>query len=428
MGDWIDDPETTQRILWLHGPAGVGKSAIAQSVAHSYRREKVAATFFFFRSDSGRNDGNRLFPTLAWQLAKVIPGTRDFIAHILKDDYDIPRKAIEVQFEELIVKPLQAMIKLMPQGQVPTGVVIVDGLDECSEDKLQRRFLNIIGNAVEDRRFPLRFLISSRPEALIQDAFRPFLSTTLRIDLADLDGWYQDVKQYLEEEFARIASEQHLDPSAWPGDLIIGDLVSKSSSQFVYASTIIKFVGDEYNSATSQLDIIMGLKASDGESPFADLDMLYMEILIRQHHQTFLKDFLTLLVARSSISTNEDDTLARDDALLLDISEHELHRKMRGMHSVLKVKPHIDIHHQSFLDFLQEPSRSHQYYISNQAGMKRYLELITSALVRYASKLMKDPDYHETEHFSPAFGPALKYYPCKIELPLQDWDETLRPL
>src|SRR6201995_6119020 len=54
MRNWIDDLESTQPILWLHGPAGVGKSAIAQTIARSYRREKVAATFFFFRSDARR--------------------------------------------------------------------------------------------------------------------------------------------------------------------------------------------------------------------------------------------------------------------------------------------------------------------------------------------------------------------------------------
>ena len=198
------------------------------------------------------------------------------------------------------------------------------------------------------------------------------------------------MEKYLKDEFSRIASKQQLDPSAWPGGRIIDDLVSKSSGQFVYASTIIKFVGDEYNSATSQLDIVMGLKSSDGESPFAELDVLYMEILIRQHHQKFLKDILAVLVARSAIVSDED--LGKDDALLLDISKHELRRKLRGMHSVLKFEPYIDIHHLSFLDFLQGPSRSHQYHIGKQGGAKRYLELITSALVRYASKLMKDPD------------------------------------
>src|ERR1700760_3497017 len=68
MHNWIDNPNTPERIFWLHGPAGVGKSAIAQTISYSYGHEEVAAMFFFFRSDPTHNNGNRLFPTLAWQL------------------------------------------------------------------------------------------------------------------------------------------------------------------------------------------------------------------------------------------------------------------------------------------------------------------------------------------------------------------------
>ncbi|KAM6499437.1 hypothetical protein JOM56_004945, partial [Amanita muscaria] len=78
---WIDNPNQTDRIFWLYGPVGAGKSAIAQTIAHGYKQGEVAATFFFYRSDSGRNDGNRLFPTIAWQLAFSIPAVKDLIVH-----------------------------------------------------------------------------------------------------------------------------------------------------------------------------------------------------------------------------------------------------------------------------------------------------------------------------------------------------------
>jgi hypothetical protein len=80
---WFDDP-SSERIFWLHGPIGVGKSAIAQTVAHTTDgRDKVAATFFFSRSDPSRNDGCRLFATLAWQLAISIPAIQHHISHAL---------------------------------------------------------------------------------------------------------------------------------------------------------------------------------------------------------------------------------------------------------------------------------------------------------------------------------------------------------
>ncbi|KAF8347570.1 hypothetical protein F5887DRAFT_35858 [Amanita rubescens] len=47
ISDWIDDSYPRQRIMWLNGPAGAGKSAIAQTVAERYKDSRLAASFFF---------------------------------------------------------------------------------------------------------------------------------------------------------------------------------------------------------------------------------------------------------------------------------------------------------------------------------------------------------------------------------------------
>ncbi|KAM6497642.1 hypothetical protein JOM56_005590 [Amanita muscaria] len=363
---WFDTPSANERILWLHGPVGVGKSAIAQTVARSCARETLAGTFFFYRSDPGRNDGNRLCTTLAWQFAFSVPATKDELIRSLIERPDIPMKEVEMQFEELIVKPFLALKTAESGDHLSVPVVIIDGIDECSDESLQRRFLKIIGNAVKDNRVPLRFLICSRPEAHIQDVIDIFQSFTLPLDLAELDDANQDIEKYLRDEFSRIATEQSLDP-AWPGEQISQEFVTKASGQFGYASTLIKRLGDEYSSAETQLDIIRGLKPSSTISPFAELDELYKEILSRQRDPVFLKDFLSLLIGRDgmNVKTFHEDSL-------MNVPEKELHRKLRGMHSLLKLEPRIDVHHRSFLDFLQDPSRSGQYYISKQAIVSRF--------------------------------------------------------
>ncbi|KAM6497640.1 hypothetical protein JOM56_005588 [Amanita muscaria] len=419
--DWIDTPGAKERILWLYGPVGVGKSAIAQTIARSCAQEALAATFFFHRSDPGRNDGNRLCTTLAWQIAFSIPATRNALIHCLFERPDIPMKEIETQFEELIVKPLLGL--KMSGVQLSAPVVIIDGVDECSDDNLQRRFLKIIGNAVKDDRVPLRFLICSRPEARIQEVIDIFQSLTLPLDLAELDDANQDIEKYLRAELSRIATEQDLDPT-WPGEQIVQDFLSNASGQFGYASVVIRRLGDEYSSAETQLDIIRGLKPSSTISPFAELDGLYKEILGQQRDPVFLKDFLSLFIGRNGIKV---DDLHRDDAMLLNVSEKELHRKLRGMLSLFKLKPYIDVHHRSFLDFLQDASRSGQYHISKQAGTRRYLDFIAGSLVRYASSVMERHDSHKT-HFSPQFHHLASSYPAKIELPVEDWQEALQPL
>ncbi|EEB94165.1 hypothetical protein MPER_07068, partial [Moniliophthora perniciosa FA553] len=68
----------SDRILWLYGPAGAGKSAIAQTVAETAREENIlVASFFFSRADSKRNNPKYIFLSIAYQLAHSIPELRE---------------------------------------------------------------------------------------------------------------------------------------------------------------------------------------------------------------------------------------------------------------------------------------------------------------------------------------------------------------
>ncbi|KAM6493221.1 hypothetical protein JOM56_011355 [Amanita muscaria] len=424
LRDWFDNPNATDGICWLHGPAGAGKSAIAQSIAHEYKERGVAATFVFYRSDAERNNGNRLFPTLAWQLAFSIPAIKDFIVHALDNTPHLPRKDVETQFEQLVAHPFQQTNSIASQLSQPAPVIIIDGLDECSNEQLQRRILAVIGNAVKDNHVPLHFLICSRQEALIEDVFDQFKDFTLRIDLATLDDSNHDIEKYLVDQFSGIATKRSLAP-AWPGPEIIEEFVFKSSGNFIFAVTVMRYVSDEDCDPEEQLDIVRNLKPHGEASPFALLDELYLEILKQQRDQDFLKTFLALLVGRSSINA---DALHEDDATLMNVSEKNLHMKLRRMRSLLKFGPFIDVHHKSFLDFLQDPSRSGEYHVSEQGGQKRYLELIVDCVIRHVSMTIRQPNGHEKCCSTTRFRNIVKGYPPMIVLSLEDWQETLKPL
>ncbi|KIL62508.1 hypothetical protein M378DRAFT_55148, partial [Amanita muscaria Koide BX008] len=242
MKDWINDPSSTERIFWVHGPAGAGKSAIAQTIAQSCGRQKVPATFFFFKSDASRNDGTVLFPTLAYQLAFSIPAIKDHIAQSLHERPDLPTKSVETQFEHLIALPFRSLREAASAQLSPLApVIIIDGVDECADERLQQRFLTIIGNIVKDRSFPFRFLICSRPEAHIEDTLNKFKALVLPIDLAKLDDANRDIEKYLVEQFSSIASNRGLDPT-WPGENVIEKIVYKSSGNFILASVVITVV------------------------------------------------------------------------------------------------------------------------------------------------------------------------------------------
>ncbi|KAJ7899378.1 hypothetical protein B0H13DRAFT_1466205, partial [Mycena leptocephala] len=67
-------------IVWLHGPAGAGKSAIAQSLCQKLEEEgRLGASFFFKRGHQSRGHAKRFIATIAYQLALHLP---DFNHHI----------------------------------------------------------------------------------------------------------------------------------------------------------------------------------------------------------------------------------------------------------------------------------------------------------------------------------------------------------
>ncbi|KAF9072133.1 hypothetical protein BDP27DRAFT_1418274 [Rhodocollybia butyracea] len=66
----------------------------------------------------------------------------------------------------------------------------------------------------------------------------------------------------------------------FPGNHIIQQLVQRACGQFIYAATILKYVGDYHALPTEQLEIILNVNVPENfDSPYPDLDMLYMLIL-----------------------------------------------------------------------------------------------------------------------------------------------------
>jgi hypothetical protein len=82
---WVKEcPENGGRlVLWMYGPAGAGKSAIAQSIAELCEAF-LAASFFFSRTASGRNDNSRFIATIVWQLIRAIPEISEIVLSALE--------------------------------------------------------------------------------------------------------------------------------------------------------------------------------------------------------------------------------------------------------------------------------------------------------------------------------------------------------
>ena len=359
--NWVNDPHARQPIIWLNGPAGSGKTTIAQTIAARCSGDQLVASFFFLRNSDDRGTATRLFTTLAWQLAQNIAELLSYIESVIKKEPFFFTKSLDIQFDRLIVEQLQELLRDKPDYRPQKSLIIIDGVDECAPDRDQTLFLRLIGDALSKTHIPLRFLICSRPEAHIQEAFESEAMTgiTYEVSLNDQFNPNDDIRRYLEGEFARVR-EEHKDsklPPGWPPCRAIEQLVSKSSGQFIYASTVVKFVDVTYDNPRKRLDIVLDIHPVNSASPFAELDQLYTRILSQQPNLRLLRDLFTLIIA---LRNPKIKFVCRR----LRIEEEELERELLKLRPLVGIShPDITVYHISLHDFLLDKKRAGKYFI-----------------------------------------------------------------
>ncbi|KAJ7193197.1 hypothetical protein B0H12DRAFT_730246 [Mycena haematopus] len=263
-----DDSRQHHRILWLYGPAGAGKSAIAQSLCEKLQAEgRLAANFFFKRGSASRGDASRLFATIAYQLADV-SNLDAVISQNLYHDPAIVNKSFSEQLAKLTIEPCRLANPATPP------IIIIDALDECQGQEVQDELLRSFANCTLQNPLPFYLLIASRPEPHIRETFEETPLTGRHRPL-NVNQSFEDVRTYLTAEFVRIRADHRQTmftvPSPWPTPEVINHLVEESSGYFMYASTVIRFIDDKYHRPSERLDIIMGLAEPLSGLPFAAL-------------------------------------------------------------------------------------------------------------------------------------------------------------
>ncbi|KAJ7473196.1 hypothetical protein FB451DRAFT_1089068, partial [Mycena latifolia] len=258
LKSWSIDTNPQSAILWLHGSAGMGKSAIAQMFSGDCQAGGcLGASFFFKRGHPRRGTWHGLYTTLAYQLATSIPELLLPVQQAVDADKLVVGRAMAVQYHKLFLEPF----KHVPSLQfVP--VIILDGLDECADHRVQQQILRLFIDAVRDHHLPIRLLIVSRPEPHIREILEAEAFAICRHFVLSSDqSAYDDIQTYLRDEFSRIYTEYmgrgiNLGP-VWPASEEVNRLVNKSSGIFIYATTVIRFIDDEYSHPVDRLTSVL---------------------------------------------------------------------------------------------------------------------------------------------------------------------------
>ncbi|KAK7030234.1 hypothetical protein VNI00_014251 [Paramarasmius palmivorus] len=415
LEDWIVDRSTNKRAYWIQGRAGVGKSAITQNLSEKYARPlagethpRLAASFFFSRSDATRDKLDPFVATIVYQFLRSEPLREvlgSSIIEAIRSDPKIFKATSETQFQKLILEPC-SKVEQEVWNTLP-NVVVIDGIDECVLIPSQERLIAMICEALSAGR--LMFVIASRPEPRICRAFDhvSFTSFLRRLTVGDSDESTQDIATYFHQRFARLQDThhalRHLDIS-WPGEDVVWRLVGRACGQFIFAITVMKYLESDDDDPADRLEDILRIRADDlPESPYPDLDLLYHQILTTCPHWGELRKVLCLIVTIPNVELGPDKILINESlamrlqdlhcsieciAALLLFKPGKVRSLLIKLHAVLEVpdddKGEIRIPHATFSEFLLDPRRSTDHHVERYTKSE-YYDLVAQAFLRAIS-------------------------------------------
>lgn len=269
--------------MWLRGPAGVGKTTLAQSIAETlFGSGDLGASFFWSGTAPNRpSSTNRFVPTIVLQFCKVIPGLTEHVGSALKRDPDLLDRTLAEQMDRLVVEPLNLILS---SNNPPPGcywLLLLDGLDECTGAQSHDKIVTILAQTLKRLSFPLRIIVFSRNEYEIRESIdRHFVESKSELKILELDDNTPQAREDVEKLItARLLAIKSRHPAArtlqskgWPTAEDRTALVEKVAGLFVYADVTLKYIESPKFDPPTRLRKVL-------EFPFSGLDTMYALIL-----------------------------------------------------------------------------------------------------------------------------------------------------
>ncbi|EUC56230.1 vegetative incompatibility protein HET-E-1, partial [Rhizoctonia solani AG-3 Rhs1AP] len=223
----------------------------------------------------------------------------------LECDPDAHTRALKLQYEKLIVKPILSVLDSLPTD----FIVVIDALDECENENSLSQILDLILSTPSV--LPIRFLVSSRPEPEIYRRMmgRQNEQGATRLVLHDLNATdvKSDIRTYMRRELQHVP----LTNAQW------SSLIERCGVLFIYAATTCRYI-DEGHKAESLEDAVntilrsasVPMEAGD-ERPIDELystilDAAFQRSKRRLEDKRRMKDVLETVICAQEPMTLDD--------------------------------------------------------------------------------------------------------------------------
>ena len=246
--EWRDVTLRRTPLLWMHGQPGAGKTVLASLVVEDCFRicggtPNTSTLFFYCSHDTARARYSALAAALVWQAFRK---NRLLLNYLYEKSAESAKTLLED--DEVMCRELLPTILL----SLDLAYVIIDGLDECSEDQ-QKSIIRFFTSFVDANQSTctesLRFLLVSQNDRISNSILsrRPNLTIKSSDNVDDIADYAVFMRDKIEKEFGHLP-ERDVD--------LVKQIVANSKGMFLYARLVLdNLIGQESrNKLLSELD------------------------------------------------------------------------------------------------------------------------------------------------------------------------------
>ncbi|KAE8556238.1 hypothetical protein TMatcc_003576 [Talaromyces marneffei ATCC 18224] len=398
---WADG-DGQERVYWLKGMAGTGKSTISLTIAREYyEKSRLAANFFFSRGGGDLALAKEFATTIACQLAEISNELRRSIGEAMEANPRIESLAIYDQWEKLVLQPLSIQENVINTSQSPY-LIVIDALDECESEDDISQLLQCLGDLTRLKHVQFQVFITSRPEQPIKLGFGRIESLSRRdFILHDIEKSLveHDLRLYYQDKLAHIGQRFHINRDLL-SDETINYLVHKSQGLFIHAATACRFIQDGEELAGERLALLISKDAPSVNSE-EELDRMYTTVLTHSFKLSGKLDSEEMIRRKvlfhriiGSIVVVYDTLSITQLADILQEPKAEISKTLHQLHSIIDVPERddgtIQLLHPSFRDYIVNSKRcSHEMYAID--ARRAHRELFRCCLRILLTHLRRNP-------------------------------------
>ena len=386
---WASDDMTT-KVYWLNGMAGTGKTTIAYSFSEILKRKgSLGGTFFASHLRVDTSDARRIIPTISLQLAKYLPSFGSLVLDVVKTNPECSSWRIANQFVNFMVTPLTVACR--ENRVVITPVIVLDALDECSDQSLVAELLDVILG--HSKSLPVKFFITSRPEVVVKESFDySWDHSNLILHEVGKEIVKADIELYVKAYLVG----KHNRPN-WPSEAEVESLVNMSGTLFIYAATVCKYITQRGGSSMPQrLSDVVNFTLETTSGLTTPLDVLYERILNAAYTFANQREKSNIQMVLMAIVYAYNPLSMTAISALVKIPIGQIQAALSSLHSLIYISSQdadipISIFHASFFDFISNQSSSSEHYLDPCTSHKSLALQCLSLIDREWSSKTKCP-------------------------------------